>query len=256
MFFQKQKQKLFPEIEYEKESMIGKRLNFAAAEAYKLLRTNIMFSLADDDRKQRVIGVTSSVKGEGKSLTSINIAYTIAETGKKVLLMECDLRLPTMAKRLNLPKTPGLTNLLIGMNNSDEIIHKDVLVKGLDVIVTGSVPPNPAELLDSKRMEYTVERFSEFYDCVILDLPPVTVVSDALIVSKLTSGMIIVARQDYVTKSALAETVRQLKYANAKIMGFVVSDAHSERSPYKGKYYKKYGYEYGNGYENKTESKQ
>lgn len=88
--------------------MIGQGLNFASSEAYKLLRTNLMFSFVDSDAK-RVIGITSSVKGEGKSITSINLANAIAETGKRVLLVECDLRLPTMAKRLNLKSEPGLS---------------------------------------------------------------------------------------------------------------------------------------------------
>ena len=179
--------------------MIGQGLNFASSEAYKLLRTNLMFSFVDSDAK-RVIGITSSVKGEGKSITSINLANAIAETGKRVLLVECDLRLPTMAKRLNLKSEPGLSNLLVGLSSSSEVVRRGVLRATLDVLPAGAVPPNASELLQSSRMQYTIEKFSEYYDYILLDLPPVTVVSDALIVSRLTAGMVVVVRSDYATK--------------------------------------------------------
>ena len=234
-------------IDEEQQKMIGENLNFAASEAYKLLRTNLTFSFTDEDTK-RVIGVTSSMKGEGKSLTSINLAYTIAETGKKVLLMECDLRLPNIAKRLNLKSTPGLSNLLVGLNTANQVIQQGVLQTELDVIVAGDVPPNASELLESSRMQYALEKLSEYYDYVILDLPPVTAVADALVASKLASGMVIVVRQDYATKAALAETMRQMRYANARVLGFVMNGVVDSELPYKKRYYK-YGYEYGYGYD-------
>ena len=234
-------------IDEEQQKMIGENLNFAASEAYKLLRTNLTFSFTDEDTK-RVIGVTSSMKGEGKSLTSINLAYMIAETGKKVLLMECDLRLPNIAKRLNLKSTPGLSNLLVGLNTANQVIQQGVLQTELDVIVAGDVPPNASELLESSRMQYALEKLSEYYDYVILDLPPVTAVADALVASKLASGMVIVVRQDYATKAALAETMRQMRYANARVLGFVMNGVVDSELPYKKRYYK-YGYEYGYGYD-------
>ena len=245
-FARKKRQNEIHTIDEEQQKMIGENLNFAASEAYKLLRTNLTFSFTDEDTK-RVIGVTSSMKGEGKSLTSINLAYTIAETGKKVLLMECDLRLPNIAKRLNLESTPGLSNLLVGLNTTNQVIQKGVLQTELDVIVAGDVPPNASELLESSRMQYALEKLSEYYDYVILDLPPVTAVADALVASKLASGMVIVVRQDYATKAALAETMRQMRYANARVLGFVMNGVVDSELPYQKRYYK-YGYEYGYGY--------
>ena len=238
--------KLFSDTSYEQQHMIGDRLNFASAEAYKLLRTNLMFSFTDED-KCRIVGITSSLKGEGKSLTAINLAYTIAETGKKVLLMECDLRLPNIAKRLELEPTPGLSNLLVGLNTASEVVQKGVLQTDLDVIVAGDLPPNASELLESSRMQYALEKLSEYYDYVILDLPPVTAVADALVASKLTSGMVVVVRQDYATRAALAETMRQMQYANARVLGFVLNGVVDSELPYQKRYYK-YGYEYGYGY--------
>lgn len=244
---EKKRQKLFPGIRYEQQSMIGNNLNFAASEAYKLLRTNIMFSFADDEPK-RVIGITSSLKGEGKSLTAINLAYTIAETGKKVLLMECDLRLPTISKRLKLNATPGLSNLLVGLNSADEVVQKGVMLDNLDIIPAGNIPPNASELLESSRMSYTIDKLAEYYDYILLDLPPVGAVSDAIVASKLTSGMVVVVRQDYASRAALAETMRQMKYVEAKILGFVFNSADDASSPYRKYYRKGYGYEkYGYG---------
>lgn len=257
----KQNQKLFADIASEQQSMIGNSLNFAASEAYKLLRTNLTFSFTDDE-EQKIIGITSSVKGEGKSITAINLAYTIAEAGKKVLLMECDMRLPTVSKRLNLQSNKGLSNLLVGMNSANEVIQEGVLSKTMDVIPAGDIPPNALELLASGRMEYTLEYLSEYYDYILLDLPPVTVVADALVASKLVSGMIVVVRQDYVGRAALSETMRQLKYANARVLGFVFNSVDDSILPYNKKYYRKgyykgkYGYQYGYGHKQKEDTKE
>lgn len=241
----KERQKAYISEE-DQQQMIGENLSFAASEAYKLLRTNLTFSFADEDTR-RVIGVTSSLKGEGKSITSANLAYTIAETGKKVLLMECDLRLPTVAKRLKLETSPGLSNLLVGLNSVSEVIQRGIMQPTLDVIVSGDVPPNASELLESSRMQYALDKLSEYYDYIILDLPPVTVVADALVASKLANGMIVVVRQDFATKAALAETMRQMRYANAKVLGFVFNGIDGSKHSYQKHYYK-YGYGYGYGY--------
>ncbi|MBS6935607.1 MAG: CpsD/CapB family tyrosine-protein kinase [Clostridium sp.] len=249
----KQNQKLFADVTSEQQSMIGSNLNFAASEAYKLLRTNLEFSFTDDE-EQKIIGITSSLKGEGKSITAINLAYTIAEAGKKVLLMECDMRLPTVSKRLNLKSSKGLSNLLVGMNAADEVVQEGVLSETMDVIPAGDIPPNASELLASKRMEYTLEYLSKYYDYILLDLPPVTVVADALVASKLVSGMVVVVRQDYVGRAALSETMRQLKYVNAKVLGFVFNSVDDHTLPYNKRYYRKgyykgkYGYQYGYQY--------
>lgn len=252
-FLQKNSKNRWASSKETYDGLIGEKLNFAASEAYKLLRTNLTFSFTDEDKK-RIIGVTSSVKGEGKSLTAINLAYTISETGKNVLLMECDLRLPTVAQKIQLKSTPGLSNLLVGLNSASEVIQKGVLQQTLDVMVAGDVPPNASELLESTRMKYALDKLSELYDYIILDLPPVTVVADALVVSKLTNGMIVVVREDYATKAALAETMRQMRYANAKVLGFVLNNANSAERSY-GKRYYKYGYEYNDDAVNRRKQK-
>ncbi len=222
-----------------KRSPLGDKLDFTAAEAYKLLRTNLNFSQPDSSGC-KIFGVTSALQGEGKSTTSMNIAYTMAQTGQKVLLMECDLRLPNHAKSLKLKVTPGLSNLLAGQCTGAEVLQKSPLAEEMYCITAGDVPPNPAELLGSKQMEAVVQAMSEHFDVIILDLPPVTVVSDALVASKLVNGMVLVCRQDYCNRSSIAETVEKLKLAQAKVLGFVFTGADTqEKSYYKNNYYRR-----------------
>ena len=240
---QKTKEKLLNEQKF----MIGPHLSFAGAEAYKLLRTNIQFSFSEDTTTEgKVIGVTSSIPGEGKSMTILNLAYTFAESNKRVLLIEGDMRLPTLANRLKLKQTPGLSNLLVGLNTvNDAIQHFSTAKEGsqpvtVDVIVSGTIPPNPAELLSSSRLESLLKILKKNYDYIFLDQPPVTAVTDALITSDKTDGIIVVVRNNHAARSGLAETMRQLKLVDAHVLGFVFNGAADDgRKYYKKGYYKK-----------------
>lgn len=221
-------------------SFIGDKLGFEGKEAYNLLRTNILYSVKRKDRNARVIGVTSSVHGEGKSLTSINLAHSIAESGRKVLLIECDMRLPTLRRKLGQKHWAGLSSLLAGVETDGSALRQNVGAKGLDVIFAGKTPPNPSELLASDMFAKLIEKVENFYSFIILDLPPVCEVSDALIVSKLTDGMVMVVRQDYSRSTDLSYAMRQMEYVNAKILGFVYNGAGSKTKRYKYKYGKSY----------------
>ena len=235
----------------ERRHRLAGNMNFAASEAYKLLRTNLMFSFSDNS-KCRIIGMTSSFRGEGKSLTSINLAYTLAESNKKVLLIEGDMRLPTFSGRLRLNATPGLSNVLAGINTTDEAIQPFVIdadaddALQVDVMVSGDIPPNPSELLGSEHAAGLLNLLRGKYDYIIFDLPPVTAVTDALVVSKLVDGIVVVVRNNHAVRGALAETIRQLKLVDAHILGFVFNGAtesgssyYKGKSYYKGNYYKK-----------------
>ncbi len=189
--------------------LIGSKLNFEGREAYNLLRTNLMFATKRNDRNARVIGITSSVHGEGKSLTVINLAYSIAESGRKVILVECDLRLPSLRKKLGLPKTSGVSNLLAGISGDKATLHKDVLIQGFDFVQAGDIPPNPSELLGSKAFSTMVDNLASTYDVVLLDLPPIGEVSDALVASRCTDGLIVIVRNDYTNASDLEYALRQ-----------------------------------------------
>lgn len=214
---------------------MGRDLSFAAAEAYKLLRTNILFALPDE-QKCRAVGVTSASGGEGKSTTALNLAYMLAEAGERVLLIEGDMRLPTISRRLGLQSSPGLSNVLAGLNGVRQAMRESGLHKRLQVICSGDIPPNPSELLGAKSAAILLEVLSEDYDFILFDLPPVTEVADALVASKLTDGMIVVVRQDYANRRALADTMRQLSYAGAKVLGFVMTYANADKGK---RYYKR-----------------
>ena len=225
-------------------SIIGSKLNFEGREAYNLLRTNLMFATKRNDRNARVIGITSSAHGEGKSLTVINLAYSIAESGRKVILVECDLRLPTLRKKLNLPRSTGLSNILAGINSEKATLHSDVLIKGLDFVQAGDIPPNPSELLGSKAFTNLIDTLADNYDVILLDLPPIGKVSDALVVSRCTDGLVIVVRNDYTNASELDYTLRQCELVDAKVLGFVYNGSGAKSKKYKCGYGNKYAYGY------------
>lgn len=240
-----------PDSNTERLYMIGPSMNFASAEAYKLLRTNLLFSFSGSS-ECRIIGLTSSFSSEGKSLTSINLAYTMAEAKKNTLLIEGDMRLPTLNKRLSLKASPGLSNLLVGMNTAGEAIQtfratdtEDNSV-AMDVLVSGDIPPNPSELLGSERMMSLLEVLRQHYDFIILDLPPVTAVTDALVASKLVDGMVVVVRSNHAVRGALSETIRQLRLVDTRILGFVFNGAQEAGGGYyrRGYYKKHYKYNY------------
>lgn len=233
-------------------SMIGRDLNFTAAEAYKLLRTNLLFAIPGENRC-RIIGVTSAVRSEGKSLTAVNLSYTLAETGKRVLIIDSDMRLPTMAKKLGLAATPGLSNVLAGLNPISEAVQYPDARQNWAALPAGDVPPNPSELLGSQRMRKLLERLSERFDFIIIDLPPVNIVADALVVSPWIDGIIMVVRENYSDRQSVAMAISQMEPMKEKLLGFVyngASDAGRRYGKYKhyGKYYKS-GYGYGYGYD-------
>ena len=225
-------------------NIIGAQLSFEGREAYNLLRTNLMFCTKRNDRNARVIGITSSVHGEGKSLTIINLAYSIAESGRKVILVECDLRLPTLRKKLGMPKAVGVSNFLAGVSTEKATLHKDVLIQGFDFLQAGDIPPNPSELLGSKQFATLIDNLAEAYDVVLIDLPPIGEVSDALVASRCTDGLVLVVRNDYTNVSDLDYALRQCKLVGAKVIGFVYNDSESKLNKYKYGYGKKYKYGY------------
>jgi capsular exopolysaccharide synthesis family protein len=244
-----------------RKDTIGEKRSFAATEAYKRLRTNVLFSFSDD-KKCRVIGVTSAMAHEGKTTTSINLAYDMKKVGKKVLLIDADMRLSRVAKVLEINRSPGLSNFLTVDNNGDHLLQHSEMLDNLTVITCGDLPPNPTELLSSKRMGALVDTLKKAFDYIIIDLPPVTEVADPLIVSKLIDGMIVVVRQDYADRNLLSDAVQQLRYNEVKILGFVMTCAQHESKYYKykyKKYYKKnyhHGYRYGYGYANSYNAEQ
>lgn len=212
----------------EERSTFGEEIGFAAAEAYKLLRTNIQFALPDGG-KCRVVGVTSAGRGEGKSTTALNLAHMLAEAGERVLLIEADMRLPTVSRRLGLRAAPGLSNVLAGLRSVRDAVQNSGLHEQLQVVSSGDIPPNPSELLGSGAMRALVDTASGNYGFIIMDLPPVSGVPDALVASRLADGIIVVVRQRYAVRRALAEAMQKLQYADAKVLGFVMTYSETQK---------------------------
>lgn len=232
-----------------KAGFVGDGISFAASEAYKMLRTKIEFSFTDDNTCH-VLGVSSAMAGEGKSLTSANLAYSLAQLEKKVLLIDCDMRRPSVAEKLSIQKYPGLSNYLIGKASLEKVtqtVGSGFMETSLKVITAGKNPPNPMELLRSEKMERTVTKLREIYDFVVLDLPPVGEVGDALAVAKTADGIILVACQDYGTRVALSNAVNQFEFIGTRLLGVVMNRAsdHKRKYGYRNyykRYYKNYGY--------------
>lgn len=233
-------------LKNESIAKVGAELDFASSEAYNRLRMNLSFAVPDKPFG-KIIGITSAVPAEGKSYTAINLAYALAKNGLKVLLVDGDMRRPTIANRLGLPSRPGLSNMLI--RQVDNAIVQSPLHGNMNVLVSGTTPPNPSELIGIPEMQRLLEVFAHQYDYVIIDLPPVNSVSDPVVISRFIDGMIVVCRHGHAQKRDITDTVRQLEFCNVKILGFVYNGysnktryyRHSKYGKY-GKYYNNYGY--------------
>ena len=225
----------------ESRRTLHKNLEFTASEQYKLIRANLDFTLPQDE-KCPVIGVTSSMRGEGKSTTAVNLSYVFAEKGSKVLLIDGDLRIPSIAKKMGIDSSPGLADLLRG-KGAQLTEFQSYLLDSWYILPSGCIPPNPSELLGSNRMASLLNRLREMFDYIIIDLPPVNVVSDAISISSLISGMIVVVREEYAEKKELESCFRQLQLSNVNILGCVMNAAKSGSGSYgKSRKYKKYKY--------------
>ena len=222
-------------------------LSFAAKEAYKRLRTNVVFSFPNES-KCRIIGITSAQPSEGKTVSSVNLAFSLAEFGHRVLLIDGDMRRSSAHSKLGIALSPGLSNLLVEISDVKSVINEIKLKNNVtfDVITGGDPPPNPSELLGSERMKTLLTSLAGVYDFIIVDLPPVGAVIDAIAIAKSIDGMIIVIREQFTTRFEVADCVEQLQLAGIKIIGFL-NNGSLEGSGKKYKY-KKYGRRYGFGY--------
>lgn len=221
-------------LEEKSAKIICDTTNAAVRESYKALRTNIMFSIPK--KKCKRIIITSAVSGDGKSTNAINLAITIAETGAKVLLIDCDLRRPNVGNLLKLKQDNGLSNILAGYNTFENTAAFSVR-KNMDVIPAGEIPPNPTELLGSEEFKSMIESFSEEYEYIILDTSPVNHVTDAALLSELVDGIVLVVRSGKTQKEELNSAVNTLKLVGAKILGFVFNDAETSGKDLYGNYY-------------------
>ena len=190
--------------------------------------------------------MTSAIPGEGKSSVAINLAVSLADAGSWVLLMDCDLRKPILHRYLKLDKSSykGLTNILSGGVLTESIVNMKSL--NLHVIIADAIPTNPAELLGSGRMKILVEELEKHYDYIIFDTPPVSVVTDAAVLSQYADGVILVIRQNHATYDEVALAKKNLDTVHANILGAVLNDFNTKSADKESGYYYSYNYDYSN----------
>jgi tyrosine-protein kinase Etk/Wzc len=191
------------------------------AEAYRTLRTNLMFSQAV--QALRTVVVTSASPGEGKTTTVGNLGIAFAQQNMRVLLLDCDLRRSHLHAAFDLSKGPGLTELLLGQVDQDDVV-KPTTMPGLYVLPAGTAPPNPSEMLGGQKMRTTLQSLSEAFDLIILDTPPILAASDAAILATLSDGVIMVLRAGATESEAAQQAMHQLKAVGARIVGAVLND--------------------------------
>jgi capsular exopolysaccharide synthesis family protein len=208
------------------------------SEAYKTIRTNIAFSNVDADIK--TILVTSAQPNEGKTTTVSNLAVSFAGLDKKVIVIDCDLRRPSLHKQFNISNLHGLTDALIGSRPYFQCIQKTEIDK-LDILTAGQIPPNPSEILSSNNMKTLVKGLSEYYDYVFLDSPPIGSVTDAAIISSYADGVILVCASNEVDTELARVAKERLQSVNAKTLGVILNKFDIDTNKYYGYYYYSYG---------------
>lgn len=198
--------------------IIHKNTSFDIKEAYKTAMTNIIFSTAVSDNK--IIAVTSALFSEGKTLTAANLAVTLSQSGSKVLIIDADMRKPSMHTLFNIKSIVGLSAVLGGFCKSDKtIVNK--LSPSLDIITAGAVPPNPTELLLSDNMEKLLSSMRQNYDFIIIDTPPINLVSDALLLNPYIAGLLFIVKEAASEHSDIKTALQKINLAGGKILGFI-----------------------------------
>lgn len=246
------KEKFFSRDKKQKEldkkdirrNIISEDTHFSVTEAYKAARTNLMFTTSSEKGCKKII-ITSSVAKEGKSTTSTNLAITFAQTGARTLIIEADLRRPKLHQYLNLSNENGMAEYLGGFIEDPHEVVQHIDAYNLDCITGGHIPPNPSELLISPAMEKMLSIFSEEYDYIFVDSPPINIVTDPVSIAKLMTGAILVVRQNYTTSDSLQQAVAALEFGEIKILGYILNSSADMRDYTYNRYKYKYGYRYG-----------
>ena len=215
--------------------IVDKKPNSLTSESVRTLRTNLQFAAVDDELK--TILVTSSLPSEGKSFISANLAISFAQAGKKVLIVDCDLRKGRQHKIFNVSGKIGLSNLLIGdINKSNDFIIK-THINNLSIIPRGVFPPNPSELLNSKKNANLINTLKKYYDIIILDGAPISGLADSLILSTYVDKVLLVTAVNYTVKTELKNTIKSLENVNAHVAGCVANNVIPSKGHYGGYYY-------------------
>ena len=215
-----------------------KNTSFVMKESYKSMRTNIIFALSASNKK--IITVSSANPGEGKSTTASNISLSLAEAGKKVLLIDADLRKPVQHKIFQVNNKLGFSGIIGNINSFEEAVQKNI-VENLDLLTSGIKPPNPSELIGSMNTYELLKGLSKIYDYIIIDTPPINVVTDALNISSDIAGMIMILKHASTTTDDIERAVKTVQLANGDLLGMIINDIQHKND---GSYYSKYGNKY------------
>ena len=198
------------------------------AEAYRSLRSNIEYSSFDDE--YRVIVVTSSVPGEGKSTTSGNLAIALAQSGNSVLLVDCDMRKPSIHKKFKISNAAGTAELLLRKRLFEEVANK--YNENLTIITAGKIPPNPSEMLASRAMTAFIEEMKKEFKYIILDTPPLQAVTDAQVLSTKADGVLLVIRAGSTKREMVLNSVDLIKKVQGKVIGTVLNGVENKKNNY------------------------
>jgi len=228
------------------KKILCKDSSFNVKEAYNSIRTNLLF--IQQGEKCPVFVITSPTANNGKTINAINLAVSFAQMGKKTLLIDSDMRNPTMHRMFSIPAKNGLSEILAGL--TDNISVSKTGIENLSVLTAGKIPPNPAELLSSNRMDKLLDFVREHYDCVFIDTPPINIVTDSTLFAQKVTGYILIVKTDTTNINEVKATVSNLEQIEANILGFILNDVTSDKRKYYT-YYRKYNYSYKYGYGSK-----
>lgn len=222
--------------------LLSDNMPFSVSESYKGIRTNILHVLRDAEKKS--FAITSPSPGTGKTTVTVNLGITFAQLGQKTVIIDADMRKPMIAKLFSIQTVSGLSEYLSGENNEVEV--NPTVYPGLYAVTAGKIPHNPSELLSSPRFSQLLNKLSEEFEYIIVDTPPVGMVTDAAVISDSVSGTVVVIKQNYTYKDRFDKTIENLKKVDANIIGYVLNAVDENKYSYKYGHYSYYGNdEYG-----------
>lgn len=232
-------------------TLLQENVPFQVTEAFKTLRTNLVFAISQ--KSNNILAVSSALAGEGKSTTAANTCITLAQANSKVLLIDADLRKPIQHKIFKLTNKTGLSTLLGGIHSFKEVLNENV-IPNLDIVTSGPIPPNPSEMLASDNMKKLLGELSKYYDYVVIDTPPINIVTDTLTLLPSIAGVMLVAMQGQTPVEALEQAIESVNFAEGSILGVVIThvDLSGSKYNYKYRYKYKYSYNYSYGSNNST----
>ncbi|MBQ7045487.1 MAG: CpsD/CapB family tyrosine-protein kinase [Clostridia bacterium] len=217
----------------------SRTIPFAVVESYKTIRTNLLFLLSN--KSHNSITISSPYQSEGKSTTSVNTAIALSQLGSKVLLIDADLRRPSIHRKMKFQNSMGLSSVLVGFCTIDEAIHN--VNANLDVLTSGPTTPNPSELLGSDSMSELLDTLQKSYEYIIIDTPPINIVTDALVLAPKTAGIMLVVKDNATRHDQLKKALTSIEFAGVRLLGLVLN-ATGGNGSYKYRYKYRYRYRY------------